>query len=166
VEAAEKSSPGDVLILPFTSYRAPAWNDHRKVFAPMGRVLTPNDLTSDDLSVSGVVLPGQDPRGPQVRAALALPDAEARTRALLELGVQFVSVDDGPGVELEGQELYADDDVRVLQLAGAAVPRTAPWSWRVALGVAWAAWLGLVVMGVVDMLKRSRRRDASGRPRG
>ena len=32
---------GDLLVLPFTSYRAPTWNGYRKVLDPVGRFLTP-----------------------------------------------------------------------------------------------------------------------------
>ena len=40
-------------MLPFTSYRAPAWNGGRKVLDPLGRYLAPDYLADDELGVSG-----------------------------------------------------------------------------------------------------------------
>ncbi len=97
---------GDVLLLPFTSYRAPVWNGGRKVLDPTGRFLTPNYLANDQLSVSGRVLAGEDPRVPAVLAALRLPDPEARAARLGGLGVGLVvrehGVRDDPGVRRRG----------------------------------------------------------------
>ena len=41
--------PGDVLVLPLSSYRAPAWNHRHLVLDPIGRYLTPDYVASDVL---------------------------------------------------------------------------------------------------------------------
>ncbi len=53
---------GDVLLLPLSSYRAPQWNGGRKVLDPVGRLLPADYVASDQLSVSGRLLAGEDPR--------------------------------------------------------------------------------------------------------
>lgn len=162
--SAEESRPGDVVILPFTSYRAPAWNDHRKVLAPLGRVLTPNDVTSDELSVSGRVLAGEDPRGPRVRAALRRPTPQERSTALAALGIQYAAVDPGDPVLLAGRSLVAGPDVRVVELAATAVPRVVARRDRAVLAMAWTAWLGLILAAVAGLVRVRSRAAGRGGP--
>ena len=163
---------GDLLVLPFTSYRAPAWNGDRKVLDPVGRFLTPNYLASDQLGVSGRVLAGEDPRVPAVMAALRLPDPAARARRLGELGIGLVvrehavvttreydapvagtPIHDGPELEV----VRVDDPVRL---------RVVPSSWRVAATVAWSAFLVLPLAGLLTVGWRRRAVNTrSGPPR-
>ncbi|MGH3332591.1 MAG: hypothetical protein ACRDPJ_14940, partial [Nocardioidaceae bacterium] len=70
VTAAAGMDHGDVLILPFSSYRAPSWNDGHKTLDPLGRYLTPNYIASDDLFVSGERIAGEDPRARRIAGAL------------------------------------------------------------------------------------------------
>lgn len=80
----DSSVPGDLLILPFTAYRAPAWNDGRAVLDPAGRYFPRVTVTNDDLVVSGRSIEGEDPRA-------------ARIEAILEVGE-----DVGPRLAAEG----------------------------------------------------------------
>jgi hypothetical protein len=159
---------GDLLVLPLTAYRAPDWNHDRTVLDPLGRYLTPDYLAADALVVDGRTVPGEDPRVPEARRALALPTPEARTAALLDLGVQSVAVerDAGgpPAPRLAATVVSDQSDLLLLRLEGDANPRTAPASHRVAMGVAWAAYVlplvgGLVGVGVGFVTSR-RHRDA------
>ncbi len=60
-------SGGDLLVLPFSAYRAPAWNHRHTVLDPLGRYLPPNYLADDGLVVDGRTVPGEDPRVPEAR---------------------------------------------------------------------------------------------------
>ena len=79
-DAVGDADGSDVLLLPFSSYRAPEWNGGRKVLDPLGRYLRPDYVASDDLSVSGVRVAGEDPRGDDVRRALAADSPDAARR--------------------------------------------------------------------------------------
>ena len=89
--AALADAKGDLVVLPFTSYRAPEWNGGRKVLDPLGRYLEPNYVVSDELSISGRIVAGEDPRVPEVLEALRLADPEDRATALGRLGVRLVA---------------------------------------------------------------------------
>lgn len=162
-EAVGDAGGADVLVLPFSSYRAPAWNDGRKVLDPVGRHLEPDYVASDVLVVSDVEISGEDPRGEQVRRALAEPGAGARAEALADLGVGVVVRDltaPGPAPDVAGTETFRSEDLVVTAVAD-PVPRAAPAGWRLAMGVAWALWLlpvGLVGVRRAVMTRRSATR--------
>ncbi len=50
---------GDVLVLPLSSYRAPAWNHEHLVLDPIGRYLGHDYVASDVLVIDGVPLSGR-----------------------------------------------------------------------------------------------------------
>jgi hypothetical protein len=160
VAEAHAGSPGDVLVLPLTSYRAPTWLDGRKVLDPIGRYLTPDFVSGDDLVVSGVRVTGEDPRVVDVRAVLALPTPEARADGLAALGIGYVVLEPdalGPAPEVAGEVLLDEPDVRVTALADAD-ERSAPAGWVVALSLAWLAFVGCLVAGVVGIGRALRGR--------
>ncbi len=142
---------GDVLILPFSSYRAPDWNGGRAVFDPTGRFLRPDYLTNDALVIDGVPLPGEDPRARQAEAALSGPEPSA---ALAELGIRTVVIDRTAPEEvprLEGQRLL-DGDLEVIRINGAQ-EQSAPTGWWMAATVAWVGFLALVGAGAAQSLR-------------
>ena len=65
-EGRQAGREGDVLSLPFTSYRRPSWNDDRRTLDPVGRYLPADYLASDTLVVSGTEVPGEDVRARRV----------------------------------------------------------------------------------------------------
>ncbi len=145
-EEMDRGRTGDVLLLPLASYRQPAWNDDVKVLDPVGRYLTPDFVTSDELIVSGRTLTGEDPRIPQVRAALERDHPTARSAALAEAGIGFVTVDRTvpvPVPRLAGEVLVDEPDLWVLDLAGVAPveDRATPAGWVVAMAIAWMSFL-------------------------
>jgi hypothetical protein len=157
---------GDLLVLPLTAYRAPDWNHDRTVLDPLGRYLAPDYLAADALVVDGRTVPGEDPRVPDARRALALPTPEARTTALLDLGVQSVAVERDaagpPTPRLNATVVSDQSDLLLLRLQGEATVREIPASHRVAMGVAWAAYAlalvgGLVGIGVAFVTSRRDR---------
>lgn len=160
---AEAARPGDVVILPFTSYRAPEWNGGRKVFAPLGRVLTPDDVTSDELVVSGRGVVGEDPRGPEVRAALAEASPAARSQALRALGIRYAAIEPGDSEQLAGRELLSTSELRLIELAGGRFVARSSGPWALAtMTLAWAVWLALVVVAPLVLLRGSLRRRRHG----
>jgi len=160
---------GFLLVLPFTSYRAPAWNDHHKVLDPLGRYLTPDFVVSDDLSISGVLVGGEDPRGPRVRAALSRGTPTARARGLAQLGIQYVATETDAGGQappLAATGVYSRPELVVARLDVGAEPRSEPSGWRFALGAAWLAFAMVPVVGVATIVRRRLavvRRDRAGR---
>jgi len=165
---------GDLLVLPLTAYRAPEWNHDRTVLDPLGRYLPPDFLAADALVVDGRTLPGEDPRVPEARRALGLATPEARTAALLDLGVQSVAVarDAGgpPAPRLEGTVVSDQPDLLLLRLRGDASPREVPVWHVVAMGVAWSIYVlglvgGLVGAAVGFLTSRRSRGERPSHPR-
>ena len=153
-----EDSPGDVLVLPLTSYRAPEWNHGRPVLDPVGRYLTPDYVASDVLVIDDVPLSGEDPRVVDAARALALPSPRERADALAGLGIGAVVVDstseDTP--EVAGELVLDTSDLRVLTLS-APVVRDVPTGWVLAMTTAWAAFVGPLGLGVGLALARTRR---------
>ncbi len=166
-DAVGDAGGADVLVLPFTSYRAPSWNHGRKVLDPLGRYVRPDYVASDELSVSGVRVAGEDPRAEDVRRALAETSPGRRATALARLGIGVVVVDasapaGAPGgvPEVAGEQLAREGDLTVLALADAD-RRPDPVGWWVALMLAWAAWLACWALGCWGLarLGPDRRRE-------
>lgn len=160
-------SGGDLLVLPFSAYRAPAWNRGRVVLDPLGRYLPADFLADDALVVSGETLPGEDPRVPEAEAALRLPDAGPRTRALLDLGVRDVAVElDVTGArvpDLDAATTYHTPDLRIERLDGTAAPRTVAAGDRWGMGAAWVVFAGSGCAGLTGLALASVRRIAGRR---
>lgn len=150
-QAVGDANGGDVLLLPFSSYRAPAWNGGRKVLNPLGRYLDAQVVASDDLVVSGRVIDGEDPRGPAVKQALAADTADARAADLARLGISVYVVDrESPGStpEIAGRILHADREYLSVRLSDPAVRRP-PTSWMVWMVLAWTAFLASIAIGML-----------------
>lgn len=112
---------GDVLVLPWGTFRAFAWNGRRTVLDPAPRYFPGSVVADADLPVGSVVVPGDDARAVRARAALgsAHPDA-----ALGRLGVGWVLVEKGqPGEAVPvpaGRVAYDGPQLRLLRLPAAA----------------------------------------------
>jgi len=163
VAEIEAEQPGDVLVLPASSYREPAWNAGSKVLDPVGRYLTPDFVASDVLVVSDVVIEGEDPRMQQAVSALEAATPEARAAALGGLGFTVVVVDrQAPGrvPDVAGEQVLESPELSVVRLPSTS-SRSVPTSWAVVMGLAWVAFLGLVVAGaLVTWVGRWLRRPA------
>ncbi|GAA1145035.1 hypothetical protein GCM10009606_25290 [Nocardioides aquiterrae] len=140
-------------MLPFTSYRAPAWNHGHKVLDPLPRYLRPDYVVNDQLAVDDRIIAGEDPRVPDVLAALARPDAGDRAVALADLGVGAVvrdrSVPTTPTYDaaVAGTVVFDGADLEVTVLDVPVDDRTPPTGWLVALALAWAAFAGVALTG-------------------
>ncbi|HXH79150.1 hypothetical protein [Nocardioides sp.] len=160
--AVHEAPAGDVVLLPFTSYRAPEWNNGHKVLDPLPRFVGRQAIANDVLSVDGRPIPGEDPRAADVADALALGTPEERGRALAALGVAVV-VSEQLGtqeiVEVTGETTFDEDGLRVVEVEGEVRAEEVPRQWTAAMGVAWVAWLGLFVGGSASGVRRKVTRE-------
>lgn len=148
--------PGDVLVLPFTAYRAPAWNEDRKVLDPAGRFFDRDTVTDDRLLVGRRWIAGEDPRAAQVRQLLR---GRATRAELARAGFRLVVVDtSAPGGrealrQVRGlRTLDRDGDLRVLAVRGARDRPIEPLD-RALVGGAWGL-AGLVTLGALVAVVR------------
>lgn len=160
--AVADAPAGDVVVLPFLSYRAPQWNSGRRVFNPLGRYLLRATVTNDELVVDGEVLPGEDPRAADIGLALREPTANDRSVALARLGVSTVVAEHFDGVdtpEIAGEETLATPMISVIEIRDPILAHAPPGGWRATMLVAWGAWLGLLVFGVIRAARRATTRN-------
>jgi hypothetical protein len=157
---------GDVLVLPLSSYRAPAWNHRDLVLDPVSRYLTNDAVVSDVLVIDGRRLSGEDPRVSDAARALAEPTPAERAAALAGLGIGAVVVDPtapGPAPpEIAGDLVLDEPDLRVVTLDHVTV-HDVQTSWEVAMTAAWLAFVlpfalafGLALAGVAGRLRHRR----------
>lgn len=156
---------GRVLLLPFTSYRAPAWNGGRPVLDPLERYLRPTTIASDDLLVGGTTIRGEDPLAARVRRALEARDLARLERVLRLAGVRTVVLDRtaGPAPDVPGPHLTRGSLV-VIRLpdrpAGHDVADAVDGRRGAIVRTAWMVWLlGLgagVAAGAVRLAGRAR----------
>ncbi|MDZ5661898.1 hypothetical protein SFC79_09010 [Nocardioides sp. S-58] len=92
-EERAAGAAGDLLSLPFTSYRRPGWNHGRRVLDPVGRWFPVDYLASDTLVVSGRVVGGEDERAARVADLLGTLTGAELTQALRDEGIGWVVVD-------------------------------------------------------------------------
>ena len=154
---------GDVLILPFTSYRAPDWNHGHKVLDPMGRYLMGDYVASDRLSVSGRLVEGEDPRGAGIRHALEARSPAARSRLLAQEGIGIVVAERDTGQKVPrvaGRTVLELPDVSLVRIDDAR-QRSVPTWWRVAMAAAWSAFL---LTAVASLLAVPLSRGGTRRP--
>ncbi|MFI0367349.1 hypothetical protein ACH35V_05685 [Actinomadura sp. 1N219] len=82
---------GDVLVLPWASYRSYPWNHGRRVLDPLPRYLHRRVVVNDAVTVDGTTVPPEDPRavrlGPHARTGTP-PAATLRDE-----GIRYVVVD-------------------------------------------------------------------------
>lgn len=150
---------GDVLVLPFSSYRAPPWNGRRTVLDPLGRFLEPNYLVNDELFISGEKVPAEDPRVPEARRALSAPAPASRARLLARIGVRYVATERdvaSPVREprLAGRVVVDAPDLVVTKLAARPAGRPPSTAESGLLAAAWAAFVLLPIGTTVVYIRR------------
>jgi hypothetical protein len=108
------------VVLPWAgSYRGFDWNHRRAVLDPAPRLLPGTVLVDDAVRLDDRVVPGEDPRGPEVGAALGAGGPTEVAEALGALGVRWVLIEEGMG-DLEapaGQVRHDGDGLVLLELA-------------------------------------------------
>ncbi|WP_157250370.1 hypothetical protein [Nonomuraea typhae] len=114
---ARNPAPGDVLVLPFESYRRFPWNAGRAVLDPAQRFFATagrDVVVNDSVRVGDLVVGTEDARAKRVAGMLGEPVR------LAGAGIRFVVVD-VPGAEgpLPGARLVMDaPDLRLYELGG------------------------------------------------
>jgi hypothetical protein len=90
---------GDVLVLPWETYRTPPWNHGEVVLDPWSRLLSRPVIWNDGTRVGDVELAPDDPRARRLDAAIR--GGGPLTAMLNAAGVRFVVDDaDGPGQQV------------------------------------------------------------------
>jgi hypothetical protein len=144
--------PGDVLVLPLSTYRRFGWNDNRTQLDPAPRALPRTSVTDDRLPVDGVVVRGEDPRVDRVRSALTAAEP------LGPLGIGWVLVEHGtPGPRFDTSKLslvYSGQWLSLYKVANPAEVANGP---PVAAVLA-AIGLALTLIAVALGFRLSRRR--------
>lgn len=154
---------GDLLVLPLTAFRQPSWNHHRTVFDPLGRYLGRPYVASDVLVVSGRPIAGEDPRVTAAAEALEAATPQERAEHLLAAGIGGVVVDHAaPGAErvpeIAGRTVAEAGDLTVTALDGTPARRTPGRAAEVATGLAWAAYVSVLVTGAAGLVRNAVRR--------
>jgi hypothetical protein len=155
--AVAETGPGDMLVLPFTSFRAPEWNGGRTVLDPVGRYLPRDYLANDELRVSGKVVAGEDPRARRVASLLRREQGAALAHALAEEGLGFVVTDTtalGAGDSrlapaVPGREVATAGGLTLVALEQTPTQRTAGLFAALAMAVAWLLLAGTLVTASV-----------------
>ena len=172
VERQGLGHDGDLLVLPFTTYRRPTWNGRRRTLDPLGRYFPVNYLAADTLVVSGVTIPGEDERARRVATDLSTLQGSQLLGELRREGIRWVVLDleaerdlAGTGLpayaqRLDPANLIVEGDRLVLwelpegNDAHTAGPEPAA---LIILGLAWAI-SGLIAAGAVVAVGRRPRR--------
>jgi hypothetical protein len=165
---------GDVLLLPYSSYRAPSWNEGRRTLDPLGRYLTPDFLQSDDLYVSGRLVPGEDRRAERVGEILAEGGSPTETAALLRAeGIAWVVLDReaeasvgdaAPSLDVPQDDVLLEGKRLAVWGLPGPVRETDDGAARVALTLAWGAAGATLVLMLAGRCTASVRRRRSRRP--
>lgn len=171
IDGRAREHEGDLLLLPFSSYRVPSWNEGRRSLDPLGRFMTPNYLASDTLVVSGVTVPGEDERARRVAELLDGDESSAELARLLGAeGIRWVLLDK-EAADLAGEVrepisrlgslpvIHEGDRLVVWEL-----PEASPPGPSAGAGTAvWSAWIaaGAAIVGSAGSLVRrlARRRS-------
>jgi hypothetical protein len=168
-EERARGVDGDVLLMPFSSYRAPSWNGGRKVIDPAGRHTSPGWVANDVLIVSGTEVPGEDPRAREVEEALGARSASERAERLRALGISHVlrsrgldvdSISGPRAAEVPGEVLLEAPTLELVALEGTAPVQSWPGPGRartVAVTAAWAAYATAPVLGLIALARRPQR---------
>lgn len=170
---AASTVPGDLLVLPFSAYRAPDWNEGRTVLAPAGRYFDRTTVVDDRLTVSGQVIAGEDPRAARI-APLVDPDAgssagpgPATAQQLAAEGIGIVVLESAtadepvPPVLAGARELpLAPGGLRVFEIDGAVEREIADVD-RIAVTAAWVVAALTVGLALLTAVRRTVTRHVA-----
>jgi hypothetical protein len=149
---ADDGRPGDVAVLPLSTFRRFGWNDRRTQLDPAPRLLPRTTITDDSLPVDGVVVAGDDPRAAELRKALAdgtdlgsigvgwvLVEHNAPSRVDVPAATRWEPVHQG-----EWLSLYRiPGPIAAGPIGPAALPVVAAWVTALVAICASLLWLGL-----------------------
>ena len=153
--------PGPVAVLPAESMRQFRWAGAAPVLDPLPRWLRADVLSTGDLTVSGVVVPGE---GSKARETQRLLLAGAPPEAVSRAGVGWVVVESGTAGTMGAAQrtlerlpvAYRDGDLILYRVGGAG--SAAPQDKRTAMVLAHLVWVVMLAGGAAAMAMGSRRR--------
>lgn len=154
VAAMINDEPGTVAVLPAGTMRRFGWSGPAPVLDPLPRWVRADVLTSGDLTVSGMTIPGE---GARTRAVQNLLLAGADPGALSRAGVTWLVVETGTPGEMGAaartlQTLpvaYRDADLTLYRPGGRTAPVSADR--RLAAVIAHLTWLVMLAVGALGM---------------
>lgn len=166
VAARHDGDRGDVLVLPWSTFRAFSWNGNRTVLDPAPRWFPGSVVASDELIVSRadgeLVVPGDGDRSTAARAALQTADPRA---TLARLGIGWVLVErnqPGDGARVPaGRVVHDGPQLRLVRL-GDTEPAPWPGYSPFVLGSDVTVALGVLFAGLLAASRRSRHSVTAG----
>jgi hypothetical protein len=168
VAAVVNSNPGTVAVLPAGIMRRFTWSGPAPVLDPLARWVRADVLTTGDLTVSGVMVPGE---GSRARAIQGLLLAGADPAALSRAGVAWLLVEAGtPGeMGLAARTFERLPAVHrganlVLYRIGGNTAGT-PLDQRSAVMIAHLAWFAMLTGGAIGATVTGWRQHVSRDPR-
>jgi hypothetical protein len=166
VAAVINRAPAPVAVLPAGSMRRFAWSGPAPVLDPLPRWLRADVLSTGDLAISGLVVPGE---GSRARAIQELLLSGPEPSALAAAGVGWLVVESGSAGDMGSAArtlgaltpVFRDDELTLYRIGGdtAGVPAAR----RHVTVIAHLAWLGMLIAGAGGGLVAGVRRRV--RPR-
>jgi len=154
--------PGAVAVLPADTMRRFAWSGPAPVLDPLPRWVRANVLTTGDLNISGVTVPGEGNRAHEVQRLLL---AGADPTAVRHAGVGWLVIEQGTPGDMGAAArtfdrlpvTYRGRDLTVYRVGGEAAGASADR--RLLAAMAHLAWLAMLIGGAIGMTI-SRRADS------
>ena len=167
VAAAINDQPAAVAVLPAGTMRRFTWSGPAPLLDPLPRWLRPDVLTTGDLIISGVTIPGE---GNRARAVQALLLGGPDPSALAPAGVGWLVVESDTAGDMGAAArtlaamtpVYRDKEFALYRVGGQTVGAS-PDSREMAM-LAHLAWLAMLIAGAVGaVLSRARRAAGTSR---
>lgn len=164
VAAAINRDPGTVAVLPAGTMRRFAWSGPAPVLDPLPRWVSAEVLSTGDLIISGVTVPGEGAHARAVQELLkTATEPPALADALSKDGVTWLVVESGSAGDMAASArtvsqlpaVYRDNDIAVYRIGGHS--DGLPGARRQVVLVAHLAWLALLVAGGIGALTGLRR---------
>ena len=162
VAALINRDPGAVAVLPADTMRRFAWSGAAPVLDPLPRWVRANVLTTGDLNISGVTVPGEGNRAHQVQRLLL---AGADPNAIRRAGVGWLVIEAGTPGDMGSSArtferlpvTFRGRDLMLYRVGGETAG--APANRRLLAVMAHLAWLTMLIGGAIGMTI-SRRTDS------
>ena len=162
VAALINRDPEAVAVLPPDTMRRFAWSGAAPVLDPLPRWVRANVLTTGDLNISGVTVPGEGNRAHQVQRLLL---AGADPNAIRRAGVGWLVIEAGTPGDMGSSArtferlpvTFRGRDLMLCRVGGETAG--APANRRLLAVIAHLAWLAMLIGGAIGMTI-SRRTDS------
>jgi hypothetical protein len=167
--AAVNREPGAVAVLPAGIMRRFPWSGPAPVLDPLPRWVGADVLTTGDLAISGVIVPGEGAHARAIQQLLlAGQEPSALAAALSKAGVKWLVVESDSAGDMGASArtvsqlpaVYRDNEIALYRIDG--VSAGVPADRRDAVLVAHFAWLALLLAGAAGLLAGRWRRQRVG----